>query len=112
MNTSGKSDPMTTLPIRYEYAFGGIITVYDEKTERDQTDFYDHNPIRIGYRPKWTHKEASAYLDTVFIDPEKEQVGLVWRSTILTEPEVCVLEARMIMRQDKEARIREAQGGR
>jgi hypothetical protein len=56
-------------------------------------------------------KEARAYLDTVFIEPEKKQVSLVWRTTVLTKPDVRVLEARMILRQDKEAMLREAARG-
>jgi hypothetical protein len=229
--TIGKPEPMTSLPLRYEQAFGGMVTVYDPKTERDQTAFYDQNPIGVGYWPKWTHpearrrkripaprilppetetitfgqemipqgygsicrtwqprlklagtydeewqagrwpnlpedfdfgywnsahpdlqvpflngdeeitltnltpdgklriilpghvpfvlvryeageiKEARAYLDTVFIEPEKKQVSLVWRTTVLTKPDVRVLEARMILRQDKEAMLREAARG-
>lgn len=226
--TLGKPELMTRLPIRYEQAFGGMITVYDQETERDQTVFYDQNPLGVGHWPSWTHKEARrrkripaprilaprdsepvfgkdmvpqgfgpicrtwqprlalagtydeewqagrwpnlpedfdfgywncahpdlqapflkgdeeiylqnltpkgklkiilpghvpfvlvryengeikeapAYLDTVFVEPEKNQVSLVWRTTVLTEPEVRELEARMILRQDKEAMLKEA----
>ncbi len=57
-------------------------------------------------------KEARANLDTVFIEPEKEQVSLVWRFSIRTEPEVRVLESRMILRQDKEKMLKEAGNGK
>ncbi len=50
--------PITSMPIRYEHAFGGMITVYDPETERDRTAFYDKNPLGIGYWPKWAHPEA------------------------------------------------------
>ena len=50
--------PMTSLPVRYEQAFGGMITVYDEETERDRTDCYPKNPVGIGWWPQWAHKEA------------------------------------------------------
>lgn len=224
--------PINSLPVRYEYAFGGMITVYDPKEEKDRTTFYDKNPIGTGYWPDWTHKEAKrrnrvpapqiiefgtqplsfgeesapqgygplcrtwqprlmlagtydaewqagrwpnlpddfdfaywncahpdlqvpflngneeiqlqnltpegklkvilpghvpfvlvryeegeikeakANLDTVFIEPDAKQVSLVWRSTILSEPEVRVTEARMILRQDKETMLKEASRGR
>lgn len=227
----GNPAPMTTMPIRYEQAFGGLVTLYDAKEEKDKTDFHAHNPVGVGYWPEWTHKEAArrnrvpahrivssenkaaafgtdqlvegygpicktwqprlalagtydeewqagrwpnlpedfhagfwncahpdlqipfldgdeeihlrnltpdgklkiilpghvpsvlvrykngeiksakANLDTVFIAPEKKQVGLVWRTTVLAEPEVRVLEARMVLRQDKEAMLKEAIGG-
>jgi hypothetical protein len=51
-------EPVTRLPIRYEQAFGGMVTVYDPETERDRTAFDDRNPIGIGYWPDWTHPEA------------------------------------------------------
>jgi hypothetical protein len=56
--TLGASEPMTTCPIRYDLAFGGMITVYDRETERDRTVFYEQNPIGIGHWPEWTHREA------------------------------------------------------
>lgn len=56
--TLGKPELMTRLPIRYEQAFGGMITIYDQETERDLTVYNEQNPIGIGYWPEWTHKEA------------------------------------------------------
>lgn len=220
--TINPPSPLSTLPLRYENSFGGLVTVYDEETERDRTDCYPRNPLGVGWWPQWAHKEAKrrkrvpapqiwgtedtdmafgkehepqgfgpicrswqprlklagtydedwqagrwpnlpddfdfgywncahpdlqvphlngdeeihltnltpsgtqtiilpghtpfvlvrredgeiqeapAHLDTVFIEPDQEKVALVWRATIPTEPEVRVLEARMILRQDKQ----------
>jgi hypothetical protein len=219
--TLGSPELMTHLPIRYEHAFGGMITVYNQETEREQTVFYKQNPLGIGHWPEWTHKEArrrkrvpapriletsdtlkfgkdltpqgygpicrtwqprlalagtydeewqkgrwpnlpddfdagywncahpdlqvpylngdeeihltnltpdgnlkitlpghipyvlvkykhnetidaKANLDTVFIEPDKRKVTLVWRTIVHSDPEVGIMEARMIMRDDDE----------
>lgn len=226
----GKPTEMTHLPIRYEQAFGGMITIYDPETERDQTVFYDQNPIGVGHWPNWTHKEAKrrkripaprilgtldtpkfgqdlvpqgygpvcrtwqprlglagtydekwqagrwpnlpddfnfgywncahpdlqipflkgdevihlkhltpdgylkirlpgqipfilvrhkngeineakSNLDTVFIEPDKRRVSLVWRATVHSAPEVRVMEARMITHDETESLITEVRHG-
>jgi len=40
-------------------------------------------------------KEARANLDTLFIAPDDRHVSLVWRATILAEPPVRVVGARL-----------------
>jgi hypothetical protein len=47
--------------------------------------------------------ELEAWLDTVIINPEAEQVSLVWRTTASTQPPIRVLEARMISREARKA---------
>jgi hypothetical protein len=54
---------------------------------------------------------APAHLDTVFIEPDAGRVSLVWRATILSEPPVRVLEARMMTREEKEQKLKEARHG-
>jgi len=49
-------------------------------------------------------KEARVNLDTLFIAPDDRRVSLVWRATILAEPPVRVVEARL----PTEGRTREA----
>ena len=41
---------------------------------------------------------ALAHLDTMIIEPDRMRATLVWRTTVPVEPEVRVLEARLIRR--------------
>jgi hypothetical protein len=50
--------PIHTLPVRYEYAYGGTVTVYDFKTRQEHTDCCDRNPLGVGYWPDWARTEA------------------------------------------------------
>ena len=47
--------------------------------------------------------ELAARLDTVLIEPEQRQLTCVWRATIGQQPEVRVLEARMLQRSQVES---------
>lgn len=44
--------------------------------------------------------ELESRLDTVLIDPDRREVSCVWRATVAKEPDVRVLEMRMIERHD------------
>jgi len=57
---------------------------------------------------------APARMDTLIIDPDKRLVTLVWRTTVAIEPEVRVLEARLIRKEDSDElsiAVREAING-
>lgn len=51
-------EPIASLPLRYEYVYGGQVTHYDPETGRERTDHCPHNPLGIGYWPPETHAEA------------------------------------------------------
>lgn len=55
--------------------------------------------------------ELAAKLDTLIIEPEERTVTCVWRAVMGIEPEVRVLEARMIAHQDIES-LRHAEAAR
>jgi len=57
---------------------------------------------------------APAHLDTLIIDPDKRLVTLAWRTTVAVDPEVRVLEARLIRKEDRDelsTAVREAING-
>lgn len=50
--------PITSLPLRYEYAYGGQVTRYDPEGGREQTEYCPENPLGLGYWPDWAQEEA------------------------------------------------------
>lgn len=52
------AQPVASLPIRYEYAYGGTVTVYDKSCKEDRTGCLMQNPVGAGYCPKWAREEA------------------------------------------------------
>jgi len=55
--------------------------------------------------------ERQISIDTVLIDPEHHQITCVWRAIVGTQPEVRVLEARMLRKADVEALTTKNKGG-
>ncbi|WP_089724373.1 DUF2169 family type VI secretion system accessory protein [Candidatus Thiosymbion oneisti] len=51
-------EPIASLPLRYEYAYGGQVTRYDPERGREHTDHCPHNPLGLGYWPSEIHEEA------------------------------------------------------
>lgn len=47
---------------------------------------------------------APAKLDTLIIEPDANKASIVWRASVAVEPKVRLLEARLIQKDDKEAR--------
>ena len=55
-------------------------------------------PFVLVHYPDGRMGELRAVLDTVIIDPERNQVSCVWRATVGSEPEVAALEFRMLQK--------------
>ncbi len=53
--------------------------------------------------------ELSTQLDTLIIDPEQRRLSCVWRATLDVEPEVRVLEARLLLKPEVDAFIAQAE---
>jgi len=53
--------------------------------------------------------ELSAQLDTLLIEPEERRLSCVWRATLDMEPEVRVLEARLLLKPQVDALIAETE---
>jgi len=47
--------------------------------------------------------ELAAHLDTLLIEPEERRLSCVWRATLAREPEVRVLEARLLLKPEVES---------
>ncbi len=53
--------------------------------------------------------ELSARLDTLIIEPEQRRLSCVWRATLDVEPEVRVLEARLLLKPEVDTLIARAE---
>jgi hypothetical protein len=53
--------------------------------------------------------ELSAQLDTLIIEPDQRRLSCVWRATLDVEPEVRVLEARLLLKPQVDAFIAQAE---
>lgn len=54
-------EPISYLPIRYEYAYGGCLKVLDETGGQENRKAYHHNPIGMG----WIDKELTDHTERV-----------------------------------------------
>ena len=53
--------------------------------------------------------ELSSQLDTLIVEPDKRRLSCVWRATLDVEPEVRVLEARLLLKPEVDAFVAEAE---
>lgn len=59
-----------------------------------------HRPFALIRFEEGMLLEHAAQLDTLIIDPDRQQITCVWRAIVGVEPEVRVLEARMLQKAD------------